>query len=69
MFKIDTLGIRRTTLANAFAGRLMSILDEDHATERQKLPAKETQIASNSSVHRIPADRTTDHETDDKRSD
>ena len=49
MFNIDTLGIRRRTLANAFAGRLMSILDDDHATVRQKLQAKKTQIAFNSS--------------------
>ena len=34
MFNIDTLGIRRRTLADAFVGRLMSILDDDHATER-----------------------------------
>ena len=49
MFNIDTLGIRRRTLANAFSGRLMSILDDDHATVRQKLQAKKTQIALNSS--------------------
>ena len=49
MFNIDTLGIRRRTLANAFAGRLMSILDDDHATVRQKLQAKKTQIALKSS--------------------
>ena len=49
MFNIDTLGIRRRTLANAFAGRLMCILDDDHATVRQKLQAKKTQIALNSS--------------------
>ena len=55
MFNIDTLGIRRRTLANAIAGRLMSILDDDHATVRQKLQAKKTQIALNSSeaFHRI----------------
>ena len=40
MFNIDTLGIRRRMLANAFVGRLMSILDDDHATVRQKLQAK-----------------------------
>ena len=34
---------------SAFAGRLMSILDDDHATVRQKLQAKKTQIALNSS--------------------
>ena len=34
MFNIDTLGIRRRTFANAFAGRPMSVLDDDHATER-----------------------------------
>ena len=49
MFNIDTLGIRRRTLANAFAGRIMSILDDDHATVLQKLQAKKTQIALNSS--------------------
>ena len=49
MFNIDTLGIRRRTLGNAFAGRLMSILDDDHETVRQKLHAKKTQIALNSS--------------------
>ena len=49
IFKIDTLGIRRRTLANAFAGRFMSILDDHHATGRQKLQAKKTHIALNSS--------------------
>ena len=49
IFNIDTLGIHRGTLANAFIGRLMSILDDDHATVRQKLQAKETQIALKSS--------------------
>ena len=49
IFNIDTLVIRRRTLAKAFAGRLMSILDDDHATVRQKLQAKKTQIALNSS--------------------
>ena len=49
MLNIDTLGICRTTLANAFAGRLMSILDDDHATMRQKLRSKKTQIAFNNS--------------------
>ena len=48
-FNIDSLGIRRRTLANAFAGRLMSTLDDDNATARQKLQAKKTQIALNSS--------------------
>ena len=47
MFKIDTLGIRQRTTASAFVGRLMSILDDDHATEQQKLQAKKTQIALN----------------------
>ena len=47
MFNIDSLGIRRRTLANAFAGRLMSTLDDDNATARQKLQAKKTQIALN----------------------
>ena len=49
MFNTDTLGIHRRTLANAFIGRHMSILDDDHATVRQKLQAKETQIALKSS--------------------
>ena len=49
MFNIGTLGIRRRTLANAFAGRLKSTLDDYHATVQQKLQAKKTQIASNSS--------------------
>ena len=49
VFKNHTLGIRRRALANAFAARLMSILDDDHATVRQKLQAKKTQIALNSS--------------------
>ena len=49
MFNIDRLGIRRRTIANAFAGRLTRILDDDHATMRQKLQAKKTQIALNSS--------------------
>ena len=48
-FNIDSLGIRRRTLANAFAGGLMSTLDDDNATVRQKLQAKKTQIALNSS--------------------
>ena len=48
MFKIDSLGICRRTLANAFAGRLMSTPDDDNATARQKLQAKKTQIALNS---------------------
>ena len=45
MFNIDTLGIRRRTLANAIVGRLMSILDDHHATVQQKLQARNTQIA------------------------
>ena len=49
MFNIDSLGNRRRTLANAFAGRLKSILNDDHATGQQKLQAKKTQIALNSS--------------------
>ena len=49
MFNIDTLGIRRRAFAIAFAGGLMSILDDDHATVRQKLRAKKTQIPLNSS--------------------
>ena len=49
MFNIDTLGIRRRTLANAFVGRLMSILNDDHATKRQKLQAKKPQIVLNTS--------------------
>ena len=49
MFNIDTLGIRRRTCANAFARRLMSIPDDDHATVRQKLQAQKTQIALKSS--------------------
>ena len=46
---IDSLGIRRRTLVNAFAGRLMSTLDDDNATAWQKLQATKTQIALNSS--------------------
>ena len=49
IFKIAILDIHRRTLPNAFLGRLMCILDDDHATERQKLQAKRTQIALNSS--------------------
>ena len=49
MFNIDSLGIRRRALANAFAERLMSILDDDYATVRQKLQARKTQIALNAS--------------------
>ena len=49
IFNIDSLGIRRRTLANAFAGRLMSTLKDDNATARQKLQAKKTQIALHSS--------------------
>ena len=49
MVNIDTLGILRRTLANAFAGRLLSILDDDHATVRQKLQENKTQITLNSS--------------------
>ena len=49
VFHIDTLGIRRRTLANAFVRRLMSILDNGHATVRQKLQARKTQIALNPS--------------------
>ena len=49
MVNIDTLGIRRRTLANAFAGRLMGFPDDDHATVRQKLLAKKTQITRTSS--------------------
>ena len=49
MFNIDTLGIRRRTLANAVVGRLMSTLDDDNATARRKLHAKKNQIALNSS--------------------
>ena len=49
MFNIDTLGIRRGTLAHAFVGRLMSNLDDNHATVRHKLQPNKTQIALNSS--------------------
>ena len=49
MFNIDALGIRTRTLANAIVGRLMSILSGDHRTERQKLEAKKTQTALNTS--------------------
>ena len=49
LYNIDILGIRRTTLANAFARRLMSIPDDDHATVQQKLQAKKTQIVLKSS--------------------
>ena len=49
MFNIDTLGIRRGTLANAFVGRFIGILDEDHATEWQKLHAKTAQTDLNTS--------------------
>ena len=49
MFNLDTLGIRRGMLANAFVGRLMSIMDNDHANMRQKLQANKTQMALNSS--------------------
>ena len=49
MFNIDTLRIRQRTLAHAFVGRLMSILNDDHATERQKLQAKKNQLAYNCS--------------------
>ena len=49
MLNMDTLGIRRRTLANAFAGRLRSFPDDDHAIVRQKLQEKKTQISLNSS--------------------
>ena len=49
MFNIDTLGIRRRKLANAFAGKIIEILDDDHATGRQKVQARKTKIALNSS--------------------
>ena len=49
MFNIDTLRIRRRTLASAFVGGLMSIPDDDHAIQRQKIQAEKTQIAFNSS--------------------
>ena len=49
MFNIDTLCIRGRTLANAFVGRIMSGLEDDRATVRQKLQAKKTQIALNAS--------------------
>ena len=48
MFNIDTLGLRRRTLADDFVTRLMSIVGDDNATERKKLQAKKTQIALNS---------------------
>ena len=47
MFNIDTLGIRRKTLANAFARNLMSTLYHDNATVRKKLQKENTQIALN----------------------
>ena len=68
MFNIDTLGIRRRTLANAFVGRLMSILDDDHVIVRQKLQAKKTQIALEL-LRSIPADRTPGNETAEKKPD
>ena len=49
MFNIDTLVICRRTSANAFVLRLTSILNEYHATERQKLQAKKIQMALNTS--------------------
>ena len=41
--------IEGRTLANAFVGRLMSNLDDNHATERQELQARKTQIDLTSS--------------------
>ena len=67
MFNIDKLGFHRRTLAHAFVGRLMSILEDDHATERQKVQAKKTPDCVEL-LRSIPADRTTGNETSDKRS-
>ena len=53
MFNIDTLGIRRGTWANAFVERLMSILDDNHATVQQKLHAKKTQAVFSQAFQRI----------------
>ena len=47
MFNIDTLGIRWRTVANDFVGKLTSLLDDNHTTERQMLQEKKTQTALN----------------------
>ena len=50
MFNLQTLGDRRRMFANAFASRLCNIQEDDTATERQKVQARNTQKALETSI-------------------
>ena len=45
LFNLETLADRRRMMTNAFASRLCNIQDDDTATDRQKLQARNTQKA------------------------
>ena len=50
MFSLETLGDRRRMMANEFASRLCNIHDDDTATDRQKVQARGTQKALETSI-------------------
>ena len=57
--------ISGVALLYCFVGRLMSILEDEHASVRQKLQAKKTQIAlSSSEAFRTPANETAEKTSD-----
>ena len=50
MFNMGTLGDRRRMMANALASRLCDIQDDDTATDRQNVQARNTQKALETSI-------------------
>ena len=50
IFNLETLGDRSRMFANAFASQLCNIQDDDTATERQKVQARNTQKALETSI-------------------
>ena len=50
MFNLETLGDGRRVMANAFASRLCNIQNDDTAADRQKLHARNTQKAFETSI-------------------
>ena len=50
MFDLETLGDRLRMMANAFASRLCNIQDDDTATDPQKVQARNTQKALETTI-------------------
>ena len=50
MFNLETLGDRRRMMANAFASRVCNVQDDDTATDRLKVQARNTQKALETSI-------------------